>query len=293
MPDNALATYAPSANTSLATALNGLEGQLRHAAEQNIRAMAGDGFTQAELRAMTAIEELKLVNGLDLAAVLMRGKLIRQIEEEALWTIHPEQYQTFDAMARGQGISPSELSNVRDLCFTIFPYFENVLNVSVAQVWENIGKSNMRELVPVLKGIITGEPSNSASVNRSVDLILDEMVTNARTAGQTVDMENTDDARRMRQEAVEHLLEVGQLTNTEVRRRIRPERTASIEPTIIPRGDRRLIVMEVDDDQYTLINRRLQGYMDPVTFELPNDPVQRQREAARIPAVRQIINLIS
>lgn len=178
MQETAIIEYAPSLNSILATALTGLEAQLQRAAECNIRAMAndGDGFTQAELRAMKTIEELKLVNGLDLAAVLLRGKLIRQIEEEALWTIHPERYDTFEQMARAQGISPSELSNVRDLCFTIFPYFEETLGVPVAQIWENIGKSNMRELVPVLKSIITGQPSNSASVNRSVDRILDEVV---------------------------------------------------------------------------------------------------------------------
>src|SRR5690554_4366361 len=60
MQETAIIEYAPSLNSSLATALTGLEAQLQRAAECNIRAMTndGDGFTQAELRAMKTIEEL-------------------------------------------------------------------------------------------------------------------------------------------------------------------------------------------------------------------------------------------
>ncbi len=293
MPDetNAITTYQPSENRGLAATLNSLESQLQRAAEQNVREQAGDGYTQVEMRAMVTVEQLKLVNGLDLAAILLRGKLIRQIEEEALWTVHPGHYITFDQMAREQGISASELSNVKDLCTVIFPYFEDVLGVPVARVFENIGKSNMRELVPVLKAIITGQPSASASVNRSVDRILDDIVATELAAGHELP-EGEDGQYFLRRAAVEQLVEAGQLTNTQLRARIRPERTAALEPYVVNRGSRRLVLMEVDEDQYTLLNRRLNGYMDVVTVDLPQDPTQRQREAVRIPVIREVLNLV-
>lgn len=293
MPDetNAITTYQPSENRGLAATLNSLESQLQRAAEQNVREQAGEGYTQVEMRAMVTVEQLKLVNGLDLAAILLRGRLIRQIEEEALWTVHPGRYTTFDQMAREQGISASELSNVKDLCFVIFPYFEEVLGVPVARVFESIGKSNMRELVPVLKAIITGQPSASQSVNRSVDRIMDDIVVTERAAGNEVG-DDDETQNRLRRTAVEQLIEAGQLTNTQLRARIRPERTAALEPYVVNRGARRLVLMEVDEDQYTLLNRRLNGYMDVVTVDLPQDPTQRQREAVRIPVIREVLDLV-
>lgn len=52
-------------------------------------ALLGEEFTEAEKEAMVTIEELKLINGMDLAAVLLRGKILRRIEEKKHVVISP------------------------------------------------------------------------------------------------------------------------------------------------------------------------------------------------------------
>jgi hypothetical protein len=276
-----IVVYQPSANTQLSTALLGIEASLENAAKANV-ANIGEGFTQAEKHAMTVVEELKLINGMDLAAMLLRGKLIKQIEDEALYSIHPGRYGSMEELARDQGIGPSELSNVRDLCFTIFPYMEQRLGISIAQVWEQIGKSNFRELVPVLKVLINGDGGASASVRNSVERILDDVVITAHASGQNPSDEE------MRSQAVQNLLEAGAtMTNRDLRQTIRPEHTASLEPVIFNRNGTKLLLVKVSDDQWQMLQHRLQGYMDPIFRDLPNDRGAAQIEMFRVPIVRE------
>lgn len=117
----AIESIIPSSSMQLSTALLGIENSLLRAAEANV-ALMGDDFTDAEREAMTTIEELKLINGMDLAAVLLRGKLLQRIEERGMWSYHPARYGSLQEMARDQGISVSNLSNIRDLNLVIFPW---------------------------------------------------------------------------------------------------------------------------------------------------------------------------
>ncbi|MCL4561891.1 MAG: hypothetical protein M1281_14940 [Chloroflexi bacterium] len=280
---------AASPNLELSNSLLGIEAQLQHAAHQNLdQVLAEDGgtYTDLEKHAMLVIDELKMINGMDLAAVLLRGKLLHQIEEEGLYSVHPNQYHDLNTMAKEQGISVSELSNVRTLYDVIFPYIQNTLHRDIAEVWEEIGKSNFRDLVGVMQGVITGHPAPNRQTQSSVRRILDDVEATARAAGQTLD----EDSRR--QVAVERLLEVGQLTNAEVRQNIRPERTPSIEANLIQLGGHTLLIADLDDDQVALVTRRLHGYMDPQRFALPPNPRQAQLEAARIPVLRTLVNLL-
>ncbi len=279
--------FRPSNNLALSSALLGIENQLHEAALANVEA-AGDGFTEAEQRAMTIVEEVRLINGMDLAAVLLRGKLLRQIEDEALYSIHPGGYQTLEEMARDQGISVSNLSNIRDLCFVIFPYMEQQMGISVAQVWEQIGMSNFRELIPVMKAIITGEQPDRQSAAQAVERILDDVAATAHAAGQELSDEE------IRASAVSNLLnDASSMTNRELRGRIRPERTPNIEPTILRQNGARLVMVEMTEDQWLMFQRKLGPYMDPVEVNLPHDGNMRRIEASRLPVIRRIVNLLN
>ena len=158
-------------------------------------------------------------------------------------------------MARAQGISIAELSQVRSLCNIIFPYIENTLHMSVPALWEEIGRSNFCDMIGMMRGIITGEPTGSASVTASI-------------AG-------------------------GQMTNAELRQHVRPTRTAPIEPTIISMDGHQYIIAEISADQRTMLNRKLSGYMEePIFYQLPDDARARQREAARIAVLRNMVRLV-
>jgi hypothetical protein len=282
MPNNQIVTYQPSSNTALSVSLMGIRTALHNAALVNV-AQAGDGFTEAEKVAMTTIEELKLVNGMDLAAMLLRYELICTIRNQSLWSVHPGQYQSFEDMARQQGISISELSNIMDLCGTIFPFLETELGISVAVIWDRIGKSNFRELVPILKSIITGEASDTQSTRGSVEQIMNDVAATAAAAGQTLTEEEE------RNQAINNILEVGTLTNREMRQRIRHDRTASIQSTIVNSNGRRILLAELNEEQFTLIQRRLNGYMDANQVDFPRDLRTRQREAHRIPVLATLL----
>ena len=129
-----MVTYQPSQNLQLAGILNNLEQQLENAARQNLDVVLqdNDDYTDVEKMSMIKIEQLKLVNGMDLAALLMRGKLLSQIRDMALWSTHPNDYPTLEAMATEIGITTSEMKDIETLTLVIFPYLEN--NVSSQKI---------------------------------------------------------------------------------------------------------------------------------------------------------------
>ncbi len=285
---SAIETYTPSSSLQLSTALLGIESALERAALANV-ALAGEGFTEAEKEAMTTIEELKLINGMDLAAVLLRGKLLRRIEERSMWSYHPARYGTLQEMAQDQGISVSNLSNIRDLNFVIFPWMTEH-GLSIPEKWEQIGMSNFRELIPVLKSIITSEASGSASVRQSVENILNDT---AATLQATREGEVSDE--EIRDAAIEELLTAGELMrNRDLRARIRPERTPSVNmDSFLSRDGTRFILAEVTEDQWTMIQRRLGAHIDNITVDIPDNPRVRQSAILTRPLVRKLNSLIS
>ena len=79
MPQDTQLTIRVSENATLSNALLNLEGSLEAAARQNLNAVleqAGqtlDIYTGTEQLAMVATEKLRLINGMDLAAIMLRG----------------------------------------------------------------------------------------------------------------------------------------------------------------------------------------------------------------------------
>ena len=82
------------------------------------------------------------------------------------------------------------------------------------------------------------------------------------------------------------------MTNAELRRHVRRERTPGINTTIIRNGGRRFVLAAMDEDQYLMFQRRMGTYMEPTEIALPEDPRARRTEAARIPIVRDINRLM-
>jgi hypothetical protein len=281
--------YAPAKNRELSRSLVSLEESIRAAAVANLQEVLDqdNGYSETEREAMITIESLKQVNGLDLAAVLMRGKFLKVIEERNMIANHPGGYSTLQEMANDQGISITELSQTRDLCFTIFPYVEEHLGLPIANLWEGLGKSNFKELIPVLKQIITNDQSGTQSVQNAVNRILDDVAATAQAAGQDLDDGG------LRRQAVEQLIEAGvHLNNRELRNRIRPERTPNIQASIIGSNGTRILVASLTEDQWLMLQRKMGERIDALSVDLPIDPRARQEEAARIPELRQLLNFL-
>lgn len=285
----AIENFIPSSSMQLSSALLGIENALEAAARYNVE-QAGDDFLDAEKEAMTVIEELRLINGMDLAAVLLRGKLLRRIEETSMWSYHPARYGSLEEMANDQGISVSNLSNIRDLTFVIFPWMASK-GMSIPEKWEQIGISKFRELIPVLKVMITGQPSATQSVQGSVDAILNDTAATLRAANPNREISEEE----IRDTAIDDLLTAGELLRSrELRARIRPTRTPNINmDTYMTNEGTRIIIAELSEDQWTMFNRLLGQHVDNITVDYAFDARVRQREIMTRPIMRKLTSMVS
>jgi hypothetical protein len=297
--------YQPASSEIMAQSLVDLRRSIHAAALANVNvAMDGQEFTETEVNAMTLIEELRQTNGLDLAAVLMRADLLRQIERTNAITNHPAGYRNLQEMANDQGISVSELSNTLDWVNVIFPFVQDELGLPVAQFFERVGKSNLRELTPILKSIITGEPSSTASVRNSVERLLEDTAASLLAAGSGPELgeqnhpapEGQDDfIQRTRRATVEHLIEQGELLpNRELRRTVRPERTPVIQGTALrgANGGQIMVLASMTEEQYQSLMRRASSVLDLSNIEVDGDPARRRELLPRVIEVRRLLSLM-
>lgn len=268
-----------STNTQMSQRLISMNEQFERAAQQNVQTYLesvgqGQDFTITEKRALVKLEQLKLIGDLTLAEILLRGQVIAEIEAQGLWNTHPMGFSSMEEAAEAQGISQSEYSNIRDLNEIIFPYLTDA-GYNIADLWESIGKSKFRELIPVLKRAITGEQSRSRRVEAIFEQAMDDIHASAQTNGETI----TEDIAR--DILINQLIDAGQLPVRELRQRMRPERNPNLQGYQLPYQDNRTILMVVvDSDQQELISNRLQGRLEII--EVSPD------QAARSPQLRQI-----
>jgi hypothetical protein len=275
-----------STNALMANFLADTEARSEHAARANLmtllesRGIASDAYTTPQLRAMVKLEQLKLVGDLELEAILLRGKVIQQIENEGLWSIHPNQYASMQEAAVANGLSLSEYHDIRNLYNIVFPYLTGTLGLNLPLVWEEVGKSNFRELTPVLVRLITGHASGSRHVEETSERLLDDIAAAYQAAGQEVAEED------IQREAVGQLIERGQLPNRELRQILRPDRTPSFPSyitEILHEGQpRKVVISVVDEDQLTVFRRRLGHYTDARTI-----PVRTLAQSALVRAIME------
>ena len=244
---------------SMSLALSNMTQQLFAYAEENINMSIGDsqGWSDMERRAMIAAEALRLTHGFDLTAIITRGDIMRQIEVEGLATVHPNGYADLTALAKEQGISVGELSDTRALCDTIFPYVTNVLGRPLAEFWSEVGKSKLRELVPALRSLITGEEADHASVRTAVENILNNAAADLITNHEIPQDQLQED--QVRRHAVESLLsDSATMTTRELRQRVRPTRTPAMNGSTLQVDDNEwfAIVHITSREQYELLMRQ-------------------------------------
>jgi hypothetical protein len=294
---HAITTFQPSENLALSRTLMGLETGLEAAARQNLDHVLGtqgtnlQAFTDLEIQAMVLTEELRLVNGIDLASLLLRGKLIKDIEDRALFTVHPNGFANLTELAVSVNISVSELSDIRTLTQVIFPWItENLRDaagnpIPIAGIWDSIGKTKFRTMTPILAAMISGEPPNTESARRNYDRMLDTTAVDMRDAGE----EPT--PATVRDRAARQLIQTaGEETTRGLQETIRDGNpTPAITPLIVNINGQHYLISEVDEDQMVILGRKLGRHMAaPDVLDLPPDRMARQREAFRNPVMRAI-----
>lgn len=264
---------------------------IRNIALANVAAIDDGQLTVLEKRALVAVEELKLVGGLELYAVMFRGEKIAQIQAEGLLTAHPRGYATLEEMARDNGVSIAELSRTRDFYNTIFPYIQQNFERGLPEIWQEVGKSRMGELLPVMKAVITGEEPANAKTRGAVERV----VTEARTALTTraaINNEPPPGEEDIKFAAVDYLITQGELlTNIQLRRELRPADAAElINATFVhtPNGDH-FIVMKLNADDLLLIQRLLGTHIEAIHINVQTG----RRQLVRTPEITALLGEIN
>jgi hypothetical protein len=260
-PVNTAITIAPSSEAGLAANLNSIETNIYQAARRNLQQSIDEAAAQGQMISLTNLEQeaivqveaLKLVGGLDLAALLTRGRILARIREQNLLNIHPEHYTTLAQMAAAQGISSTELSNTETLTSIVFPYLE-ANGISVTETWHNIGKSKFFELVPVMSAIISGHVPARGTTHDAVEALQTQARQALHIDGRRTPTE--EEVGQIRAHAVSHLIELGStIPVMELRRHIRPDGTTDLPTVIIHDGNDYLILQRADEDQIRMWHR--------------------------------------
>ena len=271
--ENAIVQIAESNALTITETMDTLWASLQKSAAHNIQGAAVDqggdleAFSAIELRALLYTEMLNLSKGLGYAELMVQGRIVGTMENESLHSVHPGGYTTLDELAQDQGISVSELSQVRDLTQTIFPWVQDKLNQDSSYLWNEIGKSKLRELVPIMKRAITGEVARGTVETSYNAVVADVLAT--QLASDPLATPYAGEALQMI--VVEQLIEHGAtMTNANLRQTIRPDRTPSLEPVLVRRftngqaESQLYMISQLTDDQMTMLERRLHGHWDPV-----------------------------
>jgi len=275
---------APSSEAGLSIALNSMQDAIYAAAERNLDAAlsfspAEAGLTQLERTAIIEIEALKLTNGIDLSALLIRGRILKRIRENNLMNVHPEHYTTLAEMAKAQGISSAELSYTDTLCNVIFPFLE-ANNISVAETWHEIGKSKFCEIAPIMASVITGQlPGRGATRDAVLSVLSEEAGEEVTAEGNTINIEEA-----IRTNAVSNLVQIGgEMPVREMRRRLRPNGTADIPTIIIHQGAMYYGLVAMDEDQKTMFYRMNERHINDTLIEATAE------NAAQVDLIRRMI----
>lgn len=304
----ALIPYQLSGDNRLSGRLGGLMGDVNAAAratvDERIRT-EGLQLTTLQKDAMIQVEAFRQVGSVDLTAMCMRVHYLRTIQQRNLLAAHPAQYRNLNEMAADNGVSVTELLASLDLVNIIFPYIQNVLGIDVWDLWQQVGKSKLKEMIPVLKSIITGEQADTETTRNSVNTILENVGAGMEVADafrpffqvandETAPAEQREAAQEhIRQEtarmAVADLVDhATRLPTEELRRHLRPARTPNIHFLNVQDGENSYVLAQLEPEQVQMLQRVLRERVEFTTLELAEDPRTRQAEAFANPALRRI-----
>jgi hypothetical protein len=260
-----------TSNEVLYQRLDEMRNEVTDLAMTNIGNLTDGGhFTRPEVLAMTEFEKLRLLGDYDLLGVMLKGESITKIEKMELHNVLPASYTSpYEAIEIEVGLSRSEQSNIKDINNHIIPYVKERENVSIAEFWQT-KKSNLREIVPYLKAMITSEKSAIDSVNEGVDRFVEEVK----------DVDPTVDDEEATEVAIDNLIDTAKNeTNKGLRSILRPNDIPPIPAIVFRNGVEIYIVgkateeqirglpdddfdfhwVEIEDVPYTRIVRELQG----------------------------------
>lgn len=255
---------ALSIGNALEAKKNEIYDKIEAIARENMKeAMTNEAYTTPQKMAILKFHMLNLTGDLDLPPLMVRGKILEEIHNMKLWSQLPGSYSTEEeAIEAEANMSRTEAIRTRDLYTVVFPFVQNKMGLSIPEFWASArSKSNIFDLVPLMKVAITGELSRSEGVNEAVKRIKEEV---------------GDDTEKM----VDHMIDLaGTVSNRNLRDVIRP--TDKIAAVLARRNGTTYMLAELTNDEADRI-RNMKGFeVSEVSLE--------EYEVKQIPVARRLI----
>jgi len=261
-------------NDNLMISVSSLESQFREMAIENIGEEL-KSYSGPEAMALVTLEALGMAQKVELAYILVKGKLISETATRNLHSHHPEKFSSYKEAAKRYGVSASQASDYKNWWETIVPYFLKN-GIDVLGTWEEVGQSNLREITPSLMALITGEHSRSDKVNERIEAVYDDIYLTQENTKQELDEEE------QKLLAVEVMLEHGKGTNTSLRQAL--SSTPPIDAYIVNRNGSMFLMAELSQDQLDMIYRRMDNKLSAQSIDLEKE------SAEAIPMLRRLLN---
>ncbi|HMN10988.1 MAG TPA: hypothetical protein PKD55_01535 [Bellilinea sp.] len=228
------------------------------------------GFTGPEILAIREFKKLEAMNSYDLAGVILRYKIMKKIESMNLHTVLPGNYSLEEAYEVVGRMNRTQQSVVKGLNEVVFPYTRSI-GIPTEQLWNEVGKSNLADVLPHLKVVITGTPSKSAGVNKAVERLYTQI--------DTLGSYSPSERRRM---AVERLIAHGSATNAELRANLDEDQDRA-QVAFLHRNGTTFLIAELNPDQAEKMHNRLAQKADIVHVSLEKE------KPLTIPVIKKLL----
>lgn len=230
-------------------------------------------LTGPEKLAVLEFEKLSLLSGYDFLTNILRSESITKIHKQGLHLQHPEKFNTpEEGIEVTSGLSSSEQHNITDIVNIIIPWLEENMDMDGFVFWDSVkSKSKIREIVPYLKRVISGEKSERGTVNDAIERFEDD----ARSIDPDIDDEE------LKKQVINHIITLAASNKTtDLRETLRPNGTPKIHGLLMKKKwlakvngkpverEATILLAELSADQIDKLIRQGAFEFDRVDLEL-------------------------
>ncbi len=229
-----------------------------------------EAYPATSRMAVVEVEKLKLL--LQIEKVPWWAKMEVAVRVDRTWTAHPGRYATVKELIVSEtSMSYSEYCDLVTFHNVVIPYLES-LRLDPYQFVASHTASNIREMVPYLRALATGEPSERENVNA----VIEKLANKAREI-----LPQGHDEGDVRRAVLNEILENATGTTQNLRKTLRAEETPEVVFYRMRRNGTSYLVAEVTNDQVNMLLRTIGRHIEIVPVEMP--------EGKRVPVIRNLL----
>lgn len=253
---NELSIQTLEPNTGLMEQVELLSQRLEEKALEYVKKEYGSlkGYTLPEIEAMVELMKYKMLDEMEVIPLLVKARIASRLNQ--IWMVHPNKAGTKREFIVANGLSKSHFYDLVALHDDVLPLL-NKFGVDTMQFLKERKGSNIREMLPMLKAVLTGEASQRPSVNNRIAQLTEEI------KEITPNMSDED----VRREIASRILEASQGTNAELSNFLNPDPTPAIVATLTEVEGNVILLAEMDYDQAQMMFRLMKEHLEVMTMK--------------------------